>query len=65
MVPRLWGEPTMTSYDANERAAGTLPTAKFGSALLWVLTFGFAFVVLVALLISVGPPELPEGVFPP
>jgi hypothetical protein len=55
----------MTSYDANERAAGTLPTAKFGSALLWVLTFGFAFVVLVALLISVGPPEPPEGVFPP
>jgi len=55
----------MTSYDANETAAGTLPAARFGATLFWGLAFGFTFVVLVAFLMSVGPPELPEGAFPP
>ena len=55
----------MTSYDANETATGTLPAARFGPTLFWVLAFGCTFAILVVWLMSVGPPELPEGVFPP
>jgi hypothetical protein len=66
-LPARWGESTMTSYDrkANESAIGWLSQAKVGSALLYAVIFGLALTLLVAVLMTVSPPMLPEGAFPP
>jgi len=57
----------MTSYEpnANVSAIRALPLTKLGSVLLWAGAFGLAFVLLVAVLMTIGAPVLPEGAFPP
>jgi hypothetical protein len=57
----------MTSYErnANVSAIRTLARPKFGPVLLWASPFGLAFVLLIAVLMTIGPPVLPEGAFPP
>jgi hypothetical protein len=57
----------MTSYErnANVSAIRALPQTKFGLVLLWAGAFVLGFVLLVAVLMTIGPPVLPEGAFPP
>jgi hypothetical protein len=57
----------MTSYDRNaaESTEGALSQTRFSGVLLWAGTFALAFVLLVAVLMTLGPPTLPEGAFPP
>ena len=56
----------MTSYDRNadERTIKPLSLTKFVPVVLWLGTFGLAFVLLIAVLMTVGPPALPDGAFP-
>jgi hypothetical protein len=56
---------TRCDRNANESAIASLSQAKVGSALLCAAIFGLALVLLVAVLMTVGPPVLTEGAFPP
>ena len=56
----------MTSYERNaeERTIVPLSLTKFASVVLWLGTFGVAFVLLIAVLMTIGPPALSDGAFP-